>query len=108
MRTRYPASGKTGRTKTMTSNRRQFLAASAALAAGAGAVSAAQPTPPEDTSRLGRTPHTKFAPNIGMWWANTMHSPQRRIEEAAPLRYSAVELGPYEGPHIYALAQACQ
>lgn len=92
----------------MTSNRRQFLAASAALAAGAGAASAAQPTPPEDTTRLGRTPHTKFAPNIEMWWANTMHPPQRRIEEAARLGYSAVEMWPYEGRDIDAIAQACQ
>ena len=63
------------------SHRRDFLAASAVLAAGAGLTSAAQP---EDTTRLGRTAHTRFAVNLEMWWRNVMPF-TRRIEEAARL-----------------------
>jgi hydroxypyruvate isomerase len=95
----------------MSSNRRQFLAASTALAAGAGltgGASAGQPQPAEDVSGLGRTPHTRFAPNIEMWWRNSKLTPQRRIEEAARLGYSAVEFWPYEGKDIDAILQACQ
>jgi hydroxypyruvate isomerase len=94
----------------MTSNRRQFLAASAAcgVAAATGTVSTAQPTPAEDTSRLGRTQHTKFAPNIEMWWANSKLPAQRRIEEAARLGYQAVEMWPYENKDIDAIVQVCQ
>lgn len=86
------------------SHRRRFLQASAALAVGATAATAAQP---EDTSRLGRTPHTRFAVNIEMWWRNLMPF-ARRIEEAARLGFSAVEFWPYEGKDIDAIAQTCQ
>lgn len=96
----------------MSTDRRQFLAASATLAAGAGmagSAAAGQPQPqlPEN-SRLGRTPHTRFAPNIEMWWANTKLTPQQRIEEAARLGYSAVEMWPYENKDIDALVRACK
>jgi hydroxypyruvate isomerase len=95
----------------MTTNRRQFLAASAAcgVAAATGtAVSAAQPTVPDDPSRLGRTAHTKFAPNIEMWWPGNKLTPQQKIEEAARLGYQAVEMWPYENKDINALVQVCQ
>jgi hydroxypyruvate isomerase len=96
----------------MDSNRRQFLTASATLAAAgiAGTAAAGQPrpAPPEDTTQLGRTAHTKFAPNIEMWWAGSKLSPQRRIEEAARLGYSAVEMWPYEGKDINAIVDVCQ
>src|SRR5687767_6384245 len=46
--------------------RRQFITASAALAATAGLATAAQQ---DDVSRLGRTAHTKFAVNVEMWWS---------------------------------------
>ena len=94
----------------MTPSRRQFLAASAAcgLAASADVASAAQPTTPEDPSRLGRTAHTKFAPNIEMWWPGNKLTPQRKIEEASRLGFQAVEMWPYENKDIDALVQACQ
>jgi hydroxypyruvate isomerase len=94
----------------MDTNRRQFLAASGALAAGASFAVAGQPhaEPPADTTQLGRTPHTRFAPNIEMWWRGSKLSPEQRIEAAARLGYSAVEMWPYEGKNIDALVQACQ
>jgi hydroxypyruvate isomerase len=85
--------------------RRHFLSAGAALAAGTGLASAAQQ---EDVSRLGRTPHTKFAVNIEMWWNRGNISYVRRIEEAARLGFSAVEFWPWEGKDIPAIAAACQ
>jgi hydroxypyruvate isomerase len=96
----------------MSTNRREFLTASAALAATAGlagtaSAGQAQPQPPED-SQLGRTPHTKFAPNIEMWWSRSKLPAHRRIEEAARLGYSAVEMWPYEGKDIGAIVEVCQ
>jgi hydroxypyruvate isomerase len=96
----------------MSTNRRQFLTASAAVAAGAGLLGSAeagqaQPQLPED-ARLGRTPHTRFAPNIEMWWANSKLPAHRKIEEAARLGYSAVEFWPYEGKDIGAIAETCE
>jgi hydroxypyruvate isomerase len=93
----------------MSTNRRQFLTASAVLAAGAGtATGTAAAGQPEDTSRLGRTAHTRFAPNIEMWWSASKLPAHRRIEEAARLGYSAVEFWPYEGKDIDAIVQVCQ
>jgi hydroxypyruvate isomerase len=93
----------------MSTQRRDFLKASAALAAGASGLSAAQPAQPqkEDTTRLGRTAHTKFAVNIEMWWRNVMPF-TRRIEEAARLGFQAIEFWPYEGRDIGAIADTCQ
>jgi hydroxypyruvate isomerase len=95
----------------MSTQRREFLKTSAALAAGAGLVSAAdaaQPAQPkEDTTRLGRTAHTKFAVNIEMWFRKVMPF-HRRIEEAARLGFQAVEMWPYEGRDLKAIADTCQ
>jgi hydroxypyruvate isomerase len=82
--------------------RRQFIAASTAVAAGAG-VAAAQD---EDDSRLGRTPHTRFAVNVEMWWGRLPFV--QRIAEAARLGFPAVEFWPYEGKDIDAIVAACK
>jgi hydroxypyruvate isomerase len=83
--------------------RRDFLTASAALAAGAGFASAGQQ---DDVSRLGRTAHTKFAPNLEMWWPRLPFLD--RIREAARLGYTGIEFWPYEGKDINAVADLCQ
>ncbi len=88
--------------------RRDFLTASAALAAGAGAAAQGAAGQSEDTSRLGRTPHTKMAPNIEMWWNRREISYVQRIIEAARLGFTAVEFWPYEGKDIAAIADACR
>jgi hydroxypyruvate isomerase len=88
----------------MTLNRRTLLGSSAALA-GAAALSAAraegkeQETP--DTSSLGRTPHTKFAVNIEMWFRNLDFLD--RIRAAAELGFPAVEFWPWQGRDIDAI-----
>jgi hydroxypyruvate isomerase len=86
----------------MKTNRRKFLAAGAALAAGAGAATAAD----EDLSRLLRTPHTRFAANLEMWWTRLPF--QRRIEEAAKLGFPAIEFWPWRGKDIAAIESTCR
>jgi hydroxypyruvate isomerase len=93
----------------MTTTRRTFLRSSAVIAAGAGlapALDSAQPQK-EDTTRLGRTAHTRFAVNLEMWWRNLTPF-TRRIEEAARLGFQAIEFWPYEGKDIGAIADTCQ
>ena len=84
-------------------HRRQFITASAALAATTGVASAAQP---DDVSRLGRTAHTKFAVNVEMWWSRRPFL--ERLTEAARLGFPAVEFWPWEGKDIRAIAETCQ
>ena len=95
----------------MSNNRRGFLKTSAVIAAGAGlpaGTQAVEPQPPkEDSARLGRTDHTRFAVNLEMWWRNLMPF-TRRIEEAARLGFQAIEFWPYEGKDIGAIAETCQ
>ncbi len=74
-------------------NRRAFLGASAALA-GAGAMAAAEPTA-EEIRQLGRTPHTRFAVNIEMWWRKLPF--MERFAQAADFGYPAVEFWPHKG-----------
>src|SRR5438128_1285521 len=88
----------------MKTDRRRFLTASAALAATAGAVGAAQPA--DDVSRLGRTAHTRFAVNLEMWWTRLPFV--RRIEEAARLGFQAIEFWPWRGKDVAAIAETCQ
>lgn len=83
-------------------NRRQFLSTAAALTAGGTALAGQH----EDVSRLGRTPHTRFAVNVEMWWRNLPFI--RRLEEAARLGFPAVEFWPYEGKNIDDIAALCQ
>src|SRR5262249_53631597 len=83
--------------------RRDFLTASAAVIAGAGAATAGQQ---DDVSRLGRTAHTKFAPTLEMWWPGLPFLD--RIREAARLGYTGIEFWPYEGKDINAVGDLCQ
>jgi hydroxypyruvate isomerase len=83
--------------------RRQFMTASAALAASAGVATAAQQ---DDVSRLGRTAHTKFAVNVEMWWSRRPFL--ERLTEAARLGFPAIEFWPWEGKDIRAIAETCQ
>lgn len=92
----------------MTTTRRRFLAASATAAAGAGLAGTVHAGEgKEDLSRLGRTPHTRFAVNIEMWFRriNPFH---RRIEETAKLGFPAVEFWPWQGKDLKAIADTAQ
>src|SRR5262245_54677087 len=92
----------------METNRRRFLTAGAALAAGglAAAHAAGQAPPEEDTSRLGQTAHTRFAVNVEMGWSRLPFL--QRLEQAARLGYRAVEFWPWRNQDVPAVAAACR
>lgn len=81
-------------------NRRTLLQATpaASLAAWVSASAAA-----EDTRQLGRTPHTKFAVNIEMWW--TKLDFLDRIRAAADFGFPAIEFWPWRKRDIDAVAR---
>jgi hydroxypyruvate isomerase len=88
----------------MSVNRRQFLqgttvtAAAGALAPAlfAGADSA------EDLQKIGRTPHTKFAVNVEMWFTKLPFL--ERIRKSAELGFPAVEIWPVTGRNVDEIA----
>jgi hydroxypyruvate isomerase len=75
-------------------NRRTFLGSAAVLAGGVAAARAADLSP-QEIKQLGRTPHTKFAVNIEMWWKKLPF--MKRFEQAAAFGYPAVEIWPWKG-----------
>ena len=90
-------------------NRRLFLGA-AAGAAGAVTLgsfpmkdAASEDRSESDLGRIGRTPHTKFAVNIEMWWTKLPFLD--RIRKAAELGFPAVEFWPYDGKDLDAVAR---
>ncbi len=83
-------------------NRRTFLSSTVALAGTAG-LARGQTSSGEDISKLGKTPHTKFAVNIEMWWRK-LPFPER-VKMAAKLGYPAVEFWPYQNKKIDQVAQ---
>jgi hydroxypyruvate isomerase len=93
----------------MQPDRRNFLG-SAALAATGGAATAsqqaAQQEQPARVEQPGRTPHTRFAPNIEMWWPRLPFI--ERMEQAARLGYRGVEFWPWRGKDIPSIADAAR
>lgn len=85
-------------------NRRSFLGTSLAVGASASALVAAEPA--TDVSRIGKTPHTKFAVNIEMWWTKLPFL--ERMKKAAELGFPAVEIWPWQGRDIDAIAGLSQ
>ena len=80
-------------------SRRKFLGAAAACAVAPLAAGAEKTG---NVSGIGKTPHTRFAVNIEMWFARLPFL--RRIEAAAALGFPAVEFWPLEGKDIDAVA----
>jgi hydroxypyruvate isomerase len=60
----------------------------------------------EDVSSLGKTPHSRFAVNIEMWWSKLPFLD--RLRKAAELGFPAVEFWPYQGKDIDAVAGLSQ
>ena len=82
-------------------DRRTFLASSAVVAGGFTAARAAgQQT--SETAAPGRTPRTKFAVNVEMWWRREPFLD--RLRHTAELGFPAVEFWPYQGKDIAAIA----
>ena len=95
----------------MSLSRRQLLAAAAGSSAllstnilGA-APAASQPQDAEDLSQIGKTPHTRFAVNVEMWFT---HLPfLDRIRETAKLGFPAIEFWPYDNKDLDAVVDLC-
>lgn len=87
-------------------SRRSFLATSVALGAAAGQVSSSADEKQEDLSQIGKTPHTKFAVNVEMWWRKLPFL--ERLKMAAKYGFPAVEFWPWRGKDIDATAALCE
>jgi hydroxypyruvate isomerase len=85
--------------------RRQFLHSSLAVAAGSAVASTRAVAAEGENSLLGKTPHTRFAVNVEMWWTKSPFL--ERIKKAAALGFPAVEIWPYENKDIDAIRQLC-
>jgi hydroxypyruvate isomerase len=86
-------------------SRRTFLGSSAVLAGAAGVALAAEQDL-SDKKSIGKTPHTKFAVNVEMWWRKL--PVLDRIRQAAALGFPAVELWPWQGKDLDAIAALTQ
>ncbi len=86
-------------------DRRTFVGAalgSGALLAGAAGVARGEEKPDVETSTLGKTPHTRFACNLEMWWRK-LPFPDR-VKNAAAFGYPAIEFWPWQNKDLDAAA----
>lgn len=86
--------------------RRTFLESAIVLAGGAAFSTTAAAATDDDHSQLGKTPHTKFAVNVEMWWRKLPFI--ERIKQAAALGFPAIEFWPYEGKKLDEVSRTCQ
>ncbi len=84
----------------MATTRRTFLHSTLAVSAGT-ALLADRTLAADNDASLGKTPHTRFAVNVEMWWTKLPFL--ERIKSAAALGFPAVEFWPYEGKNIDAI-----
>src|SRR5262245_20045960 len=84
-------------------DRRSFLATSAVGGVAALSLSTQRASAAEDTSSLGKTPHTKFAVNCEMWYTKLPFLD--RVKQAAALGFPAIEFWPWQGKDIDAIAK---
>ncbi len=91
-------------------DRRKFLnaaSASGALAvAGAGRSAVARQADPGSGAEPGKTPHTKFAVNVEMWFTKLPFLD--RLRKSAALGFPAVEFWPWRGKDLDAIAKLSQ
>ncbi len=90
-------------------SRRSFLGAGA-LTSAASAVplrlnSKDEKTKWEDIQSIGKTPHTKFAVNVEMWWKSLPFL--QRIENAAAFGFPAITFWGYEGKNLDTIKKKC-
>jgi len=86
-------------------SRRNFLAAGAVAGAASLAVSS-NASAADDLKSIGKTPHTRFAVNIEMWWRKLPFLDH--IRKTAELGFPAVELWPYENKDQNAVGELCE
>ncbi|VTS01894.1 hydroxypyruvate isomerase family protein [Tuwongella immobilis] len=84
--------------------RREFLAQSLAIPA---AILSGSTLLAKDSAPLpGQTKNSKFAVNVEMWWTKLPFI--QRIEAAAKMGFSAIELWPWRGKDVNAIHETCQ
>lgn len=87
-------------------DRRTFLSTAAAGSSIAAATLASNSTAAEgETTPIGKTPHTKFAVNIEMWWRKL--PVLDRIRKTAELGFPAIEFWPWQGKPLEEMADLC-
>lgn len=92
-------------------HRRSFLRSGLALAGAAGIVSSVraqeEATPSaDDLASIGRTPHTRFAVNVEMWWHSLPFL--ERIRRTAQHGFPAIEFWPWRGKDLDAVGALCK
>lgn len=85
-------------------DRRQFLGSALALSGVAATNLSAEDK--QDISQIGKTPHTKFAVNVEMWWTKLPF--MDRIKAAASYGFPAVEFWPWRSKNIDQVADLCK
>ncbi len=86
--------------------RRTFLESALVLAGGAAFTTTDAAAAAADNSALGKTPHTKFAVNVEMWWKKLPFI--ERIKQTAALGFPAIEFWPYEGKNLDEVKSTCE
>lgn len=86
-------------------DRRSFLVSSAALAGSAAWARGAEEPAARNSTQPGKTPHTKFAVNVEMWWRKLPFLD--RVRKSAELGFPAIEFWPWQGKDLDALASLC-
>ncbi len=84
--------------RTIPSSRRHFLTVAALTGVAVNAGSAREAKAAIEPDRPGRTPNTKFAVNVEMWFGKG--SFVDKIQKAAALGFPAIEFWPYENKPI--------
>ncbi len=87
-------------------DRRSFLAASALAPSLAGRALGAD----DDLSQIGRTPHTKFAVNVEMWFNREPYKLPflEKLDMVAKLGFPGFEFWPWRNKDIDAIAKKCR
>mgnify|MGYP001183726535 FL=1 len=88
----------------MSLSRRSALAVGAFLA-GAPRFGSRPLAAPAQANKLGQTPHTRFALNAEIWFADKPFLD--RVRSAADLGYPAIEFWPWRGKDLAALTKVC-
>lgn len=86
--------------------RRSLLSAAAIALVAGGARGAQAKESFNPNARLGRTPHTRFAVNVEMWWSGLPFLD--RLPEAAKLGFPAIEFWDWRSKDIDAIAETCR
>lgn len=82
-------------------SRRHFLTAGSMAVAATSLGGFAE----EDNSKIGQTPHTKFAINVEMWWTDLDFL--ERIRKTAELGFPAIEFWDLQGKDLDAIRKTC-